>query len=159
MSSSEGTSKGLFESDQKPLFCRIDARPEDPTQITCDYIGPPDKQSNLRPVVRHISPRETETSRKLRELRDEVETWNDSFWTKHNKRFYEERQEYVEKFRKTADQAMTADEMSVFYKEFLDKNWRLHFYYNLSWYIKNWTLLFMSLRVEMESLLIRRKKD
>lgn len=70
---------------------------------------------------------------KLRELRDEVELWNHNFWTKHNKRFYEERQEYVEKFRKTADQAMTADEMSVFYKDFLDRNWRLHFYFNLSW--------------------------
>lgn len=123
-----------------------------------DYIGPPDKQSNLRHVVRCIPANESDTARKLRDLRNEVENWNHTFWTRHNKRFFDERLAFVETNRKSVEQAMTADEMSVFYKEFLDKNWRLHFYYNLSWYIKNWTMLFLALRVELESLSKRREK-
>lgn len=91
-------------------------------------------------------------------MRNEVEQWNHNFWAKHNKRFYEERAAYVDANKKTAEQALTADEMSVFYKEFLDKNWRLHFYYNLSWYIKNWTMTFMAMRLEFESLVKRKEK-
>lgn len=135
----------------------INYRPE-PGTMPEDYVGPPDKQSNLRPVVRCVTPNETETARKLRLMQNDVESWNHNFWTKHNKRFYEERQAFTEANRKAADQALSADEMSVFYKEFLDKNWRLHFYYNLSWYIKNWSMLFLALRVELETLTKRRNK-
>ena len=128
-------------------------------KVTEDYIGPPDKESNLRPVVRAVLPNETETARKLRQLQNEVEAWNHTFWARHNKRFYEERKAYMEANKKGDDQALTADEMSVFYKEFLDKNWRLHFYYNMSWYIKNWTMLFLSLRMQIEKLARRKNNE
>jgi len=46
--------------------------------------------------------------------------------------------------------------MSEFYKAFLDKNWRMHFYYNISWYMKNFELLFLSARVNIEKLALRK---
>lgn len=45
--------------------------------------------------------------------------------------------------------SITADKMSEFYKLFLNKNRKLHVLYNFSWYIKNFQLLFLSLRVEV----------
>lgn len=55
--------------------------------ITSDYIGPPDKLSNLRPVLRHIPKDETPIERELRLKKIEIEEWNQKFWTIHNKKF------------------------------------------------------------------------
>lgn len=65
------------------------AHKPDPQAVKCDYIGPPDPQSNLRPYVRHHDENETPLARSLRLKRTEVEAWNVDFWTRHNKRFYE----------------------------------------------------------------------
>lgn len=61
----------------------------DPHLIKYDYIGPPDKESNLRPYVRCLPENESGFALLLRTKRIEVEEWNQSFWSKHNKRFYE----------------------------------------------------------------------
>lgn len=52
-----------------------------------DYIGPPNKLSNLRPIVRHVSENETALQKKLRLVRIETEEWNQRFWEKHNHKF------------------------------------------------------------------------
>jgi hypothetical protein len=44
---------------------------------------------------------------------------------------------------------LTADEMSVFYKTFLDKNWKVHVQYNAEWYRKNIALVILALRVKI----------
>lgn len=64
---------------------------ERPEQIHLknDYIGPPDKDSNIRPIVRHSSPIETELEYTLRNRQNEIQQWNQEFWTSHNKRFIE----------------------------------------------------------------------
>lgn len=61
----------------------------DPRCIKCDYIGPPDKDSNIRPFVRCIRSNESNVERKLRMKLLDVEEWNHSFWSRHNKRFYD----------------------------------------------------------------------
>lgn len=64
-----------------------------PNSVTHDYIGPPDANSNLRPIVRHsisgFERTETESAYLLRTRRLEVENWNQAFWSNHNKRFIE----------------------------------------------------------------------
>lgn len=55
--------------------------------IDRDYIGPPDKTSNLRPVVRHVPEDESPLQKELRLVRIETEEWNQQFWANHNKRF------------------------------------------------------------------------
>lgn len=59
----------------------------DVSMIDRDYIGPPDKLSNLRPIVRHEPENETALQKKLRLARIEAEEWNQLFWAKHNQRF------------------------------------------------------------------------
>lgn len=50
---------------------------------------------------------------------------------------------------------LTADEMSEFYKKFLDENWKTHLQYNAVWYKKNFTLLLLALRVSFEKGLLK----
>lgn len=57
--------------------------------IDRDYIGPADKLSNLRPVVRHSAENESSLKKQLRLARIETEEWNQQFWASHNKRFIE----------------------------------------------------------------------
>lgn len=76
MCTSVKSAKGFFE------------RP-DPRCIKYDYIGPPDKDSNIRPFVRCIRSNESNVERKLRMKLLDVEEWNHSFWSRHNKRFYD----------------------------------------------------------------------
>jgi len=61
----------------------------DPNLILKNYIGPPDKESNLRPIIRYIPENETVAQKVFRLRCIEVENWNQNFWSQHNKRFYE----------------------------------------------------------------------
>jgi apoptogenic protein 1 len=75
----------------------------------------------------------------------------DKFWRNHNERFITEKDEFVEKNKQPGEDSVPADKMSEFYKAFLDKNWRMHVYFNLSWYIKNFELMFLALQVNLQS--------
>lgn len=50
---------------------------------------------------------------------------------------------------KTSEAPLSAEEMSVFYKAFLDKNWKTHLRYNFEWYKKNAELVLLHLRVKI----------
>lgn len=132
--------------------------------VASDYIGPPDRDSNLRPFVRRepagFERTETESEYELRTRRVQVEQWNQEFWSRHNRRFVEEKEDFVQTQRMLTggSEAIGADKMSEFYKEFLDKNWRMHFLYNVSWYMKNADLLMLSGQVTVQKLLRRRRE-
>ncbi|GJQ71549.1 hypothetical protein Trydic_g11257 [Trypoxylus dichotomus] len=101
-----------------------------------DMIGPPDTVSNLRPIIRKRLLHETALQRQLRELQDKTQEWNQKFWFEHNTKFIQERQNFIKSHKISIDQKriLTADEMSEFYKKFLDDNWKTHFNYNFEWY-------------------------
>lgn len=64
----------------------------------------------------------------------------------------QERKEFEKQIKSRpgrSEKPLTADEMSVFYKKFLDKYWKTHFWYNVEWYKNNITLLILAFRVEM----------
>ncbi|KPJ07392.1 UPF0671 protein CG14806 [Papilio machaon] len=116
-------------------------------------VGPPDPVSNLRRIVFKQPNDETKLEKKYRELRMDVQEWNQKFWTQHNSSFFQEREEYLKQNLPEGKQTLTADEMSVFYKSFLDKNWKAHLTYNLQWYKKNITLLKLAIQVRIRRLL------
>lgn len=64
-------------------------QPPNPKKISTDMIGPPDPVSNLRRIIFKQSVNETELEKKYREMRAEVQDWNQNFWTEHNSRFYQ----------------------------------------------------------------------
>ncbi|KYB25412.1 COA8 family protein CG14806, mitochondrial [Tribolium castaneum] len=137
-----------------PVF--LEKSVEDPVIVVSetddvDLIGPPDPLSNLRPIIRKCLRDETPLQRQLRQMQDATQSWNHDFWAKHNTNFIKKRQEFVQ-LRQSQGEArqLTAEEMSDFYKSFLDQNWETHLNYNLEWYRRNFVLLFLAFRVSLE---------
>ncbi|XP_071445898.1 COA8 family protein CG14806, mitochondrial [Hetaerina americana] len=131
----------------------------DPKKIKSDLIGPPDPVSNLRPLLFKISETESILEKKFRLQREEVQNWNQSFWLQHNNNFYKQKQDYIHKSTQNNEccspekKALTSEEMSSFYKDFLDKNWEIHHKYNMEWYKKNFQLLLLSCQVKWDSII------
>ncbi|XP_014100594.1 COA8 family protein CG14806, mitochondrial-like [Bactrocera oleae] len=140
----------------KYKFSDLSEKP-DPRTITKDYVGPPDKLSNIRPYVRHIPKDETALEMRLRQRQEEAEKWNHDFWSNHNKNFYQEREEYVKSHGAAKNGDVSADKMSEFYKAFLDKNKNTHLCYNFSWYLKNFEMLKLDFIVSVKRALKRVK--
>ncbi|KAK9880096.1 hypothetical protein WA026_008611 [Henosepilachna vigintioctopunctata] len=117
-----------------------------------DLIGPPDPISNLRPIIRRRFVSETKLQEELRQKQDATHQWNQKFWSIHNTKFIKEKQKFIDDQQKAGQEKhqLTAEEMSEFYKRFLDENWKIHMDYNFQWYKKNFTLLFLALRVSIE---------
>ncbi|KAM8948004.1 cytochrome c oxidase assembly factor 8 isoform 2-T2 [Lycaon pictus] len=112
-----------------------------PPRKSCrDWIGPPDKHSNLRPIHFYIPESESPLEQKLRQLRQETQEWNQQFWANQNLTFRKEKEEFIHsrlkakglELRSGSGQKATldAEEMADFYKEFLSKNFQKHMYYN-----------------------------
>ncbi|PKK31257.1 apoptogenic 1, mitochondrial, transcript variant X1 [Columba livia] len=111
-----------------------------PPHSRSDWIGPPDKHSNLRPVIFYVPPEESPLERRLREARQEAQACNQRFWAQQNRAFCQEKEEFIYSRLKakgleirddTGKKAtLNAEEMADFYKDFLSKNFRKHMQYN-----------------------------
>ncbi|XP_046997308.1 COA8 family protein CG14806, mitochondrial [Schistocerca americana] len=148
-----GISQTVNVCNTIPFLVRCLSRDIKPAvkNIKNDLIGPPNQLSNLRPIVFHIPENESAIEKKFRLEREETQKWNEAFWATHNKRFFKERDEYI---TANSDQKvpLTADEMSVFYKSFLDEHWKIHMRYNAEWYRRNVSLLFLAIRVKLHKI-------
>ncbi|KAK0143612.1 Apoptogenic protein 1, mitochondrial [Merluccius polli] len=124
---------------------------------THDWIGPPNKLSNIRPITYHVPPEETALERRLRMLRQQTETWNHEFWAHQNVTFSKEKEEFISSQLKAKGMAardeqgrkhtLNSEEMAVFYKSFLDTNRTRHANYNKEWYRRNFTITLLMGRV------------
>nr|XP_020769110.1 apoptogenic protein 1, mitochondrial isoform X1 [Odocoileus virginianus texanus] len=140
--------------------CRKVSRFCPPRKSRHDWIGPPDKYSNLRPIHFYIPENESPLEQKLRELRQETQEWNQQFWADQNLTFHKEKEEFVRlrlkakglDLRTESGQKATlnAEEMADFYKEFLSKNFQKHMYYNRDWYKRNFAITFFMGKVALE---------
>ncbi|XP_064180756.1 cytochrome c oxidase assembly factor 8 [Anguilla rostrata] len=122
-----------------------------------DWIGPPDRLSNLRPIIYHIPENESPLERRLRHLRQETEDWNHQFWSSQNVTFSKEKDEFIHRFLKAnglsrrdengRKRMLSTEDMAVFYKDFLEKNCTKHSNYNKEWYKRNFTITLLMGRV------------
>ena len=68
-----------------------------------------------------------------------------------------EREEYTKKVLKkrypndNTKTTLNADEMSEFYKEFLDRKWSSHLQFNIEWQRRNFTIVFLSMLVLIQN--------
>lgn len=125
-------------------------------------MGPPDRLSNLRPIIYHIPENETELERELRKLRQETEDWNHEFWAKQNVTFSKEKDTFIvanlkakglsERDDKGRKRALNSEEMAVFYKSFLDTNRIRHANYNKEWYSRNFSITMLMGRVALNNI-------
>ncbi|KAM5128974.1 cytochrome c oxidase assembly factor 8 [Mantella aurantiaca] len=131
-----------------------------PAQSKHDWIGPPDRYSNLRPIRYFIPNDESHLERRLRELRQETQEWNQRFWENQNITFFKEKEAFIisklsalglglkdEQGRK---RTLNADVMAEFYKEFLSKNIEKHARYNREWYKRNFEITFLMGKVKLQ---------
>lgn len=127
-------------------------------------IGPPDPVSNLRPIEIQENPQESKSERQLRQLRCETAAFNQAFWHQHNSDFNKGREDFIKKIlsdkyghvpQKTS---ISASEMSVFYKAFLDSKWKSHIDYNLEWQKRNFKILALAFKIKLEKKLVVFKK-
>lgn len=127
-----------------------------PEEEKCDCVGPPDSMSNLRHTRFYVPPEETSLERQYREARTDTQEWNQAFWANHNAQFKKMREEFIqtnlkEKYGDSKGQKrLTADEMSKFYKTFLDEHLHIHKAYNKEWYKRNVRNLLLSARVWLQ---------
>ncbi|XP_039224861.1 cytochrome c oxidase assembly factor 8 isoform X2 [Crotalus tigris] len=91
-----------------------------PSDSCCDWIGPPDQYSNLRPEKEEFVC--SRLKAKGIQPRDE----------------------------KGQKVSLTAEEMAEFYKDFLSKNLEKNVYYNREWYKRNFTITFLMGQVAFE---------
>ncbi|XP_036605584.1 skin secretory protein xP2 [Trichosurus vulpecula] len=147
------------------------AEPEDSTQSrtsgfcpprkSChDWIGPPDRYSNLRPIKFYIPENESPLEQRLRKLRQETQEWNQQYWANQNQTFSKEKEEFIHSRLKARGlglkdetgkkRTLNAEEMADFYKEFLSKNFQKHMYYNRDWYKRNFTITLFMGRVALQ---------
>lgn len=59
----------------------------EPSKICQDLISKPDPVSNLRQIKFFIPKNETKLEKLFRNEREDVQKWNNTFWTRHNKAF------------------------------------------------------------------------
>ncbi|KAK3591287.1 hypothetical protein CHS0354_004336 [Potamilus streckersoni] len=132
-----------------------------------DWIGPPDPVSNIRRVHFRVSENEAPYERRLREERAKVQEWSHQFWKKHNTSFVQLKGEFIKQklAKKSASRettmaniTITPDEMSEFYKKFLDDNYEVHKNYNWEWYKKNISLTWLTLKANLLNIITRRNK-
>lgn len=79
--------RGPFSCMLTPRFLLKVSRFCPPRKSHHDWIGPPDKYSNLRPIHFYIPENESPLEQKLRELRQETQDWNQQFWADQNLAF------------------------------------------------------------------------
>ncbi|KAF9334993.1 hypothetical protein BGZ91_010653 [Linnemannia elongata] len=115
----------------------------DPAQNRDKFlVGNPHPVSNLRPVLYPIPANESKEDRLFRERCERVDAFNQNFWVNNNAMFNKAKAEFEEKVRATnGNQPVTTDELSVFYKDFLDKAYDRQLNYNKQWWIENIGLL------------------
>ncbi|NP_001291149.1 apoptogenic protein 1, mitochondrial [Esox lucius] len=133
-----------------------------PADSKHDWIGPPHRLSNLRPIIYQIPENETELEKQLRILRQETEDWNHAFWTNQNITFNKSKEAFIlsqlkekgmtEKDEKGRKRSLHSEEMAVFYKHFLDENCIRHNNYNKEWYRRNFTITLLMGRVAFHKL-------
>ncbi|TEA40293.1 hypothetical protein DBR06_SOUSAS8210252, partial [Sousa chinensis] len=132
-----------------------------PRKSCHDWIGPPDKYSNLQPVHFYIPENESPLEQKLRELRQETQERNQQFWANQNLTFLKraEKEEFIDsrlkakglELRAESGQKATlnAEEMADFFF-FLRKHFRKHMYCNRDWYKRNFAITFFMGKVALE---------
>lgn len=150
--------------------------PMPPPQFpTRDWVGPADKKSNLRQVIWAQPEHESKAEREYREMRTATHEWNHQFWAQQNERFIKAKEEFVnaclsqkqtelENLAESEDtstgikQVLSAEEMAMFYQQFLKDNQEEFRQYNRNWYRRNFALLWPATKANIFKLINNSKR-
>ena len=124
--------------------------PENPDK---DWVGPAHPVSKLRMCKIAKPLNETPLEKYYQHQRQSVYDKNQLYWEQHNNEFNKLKKEFTEKRLKEINKedvtTVDAEEMAVFYKQFLNDNYTKHLNYNKWWYKKNLYLVFLALKLKL----------
>lgn len=121
-----------------------------------NLVGPRHHSSNIRKIVFARLNNETTKERYFREQQQELNTWNQNFWGKQNEKFNKSKKAFLQlrsKNLETETNKELADELSKFYRDFLDGNYNVHSQYLRDWYRRNFHLLWTGIQVSVFKIL------
>ncbi|XP_002730791.1 COA8 family protein Y39B6A.34, mitochondrial-like [Saccoglossus kowalevskii] len=132
-----------------------------PSQVQNNWIGPPDKLSNIRTVKYGIPENESKVKKEYRLMREETDKFNHLFWTEHNAAFIKAKEIFIEsKLDGSGDKlvdedgtkhVLTAEEMAEFYRDFLNCRHQELKDYNREWYKRNLQMLWPAIKANIHS--------
>uniref|UniRef100_A0A0N4ZRJ0 Apoptogenic protein 1, mitochondrial n=1 Tax=Parastrongyloides trichosuri TaxID=131310 RepID=A0A0N4ZRJ0_PARTI len=116
-----------------------------------DWVGPPNRISKIRPIKLRIVENETNIEKNYRIAREQLNMWNSKFWENHNLEFERQRDEFIKNRKNELGKLgnVTANDMSTFYKKFLNDEYAALSHYNKTWYMRNFQLLWPAFKVNM----------
>merc|ERR1712126_48983 len=124
--------------EAEPTFHRHETPPQ---MEKTDWVSQPDKESNIRKII-YAKKNNNEL---LSKQRDEMYEWNHDFWKHHNNKFYAEKKFFIDDTNAASGRPMdVSDNLSTFYKDFLDKNHDTYMSYGRELYKRNLKLLWTS---------------
>ena len=95
-------------------------------------VSSPHPVSNLRLLRYEAKEGESVAEQQLRRMQSELQEWNQSYWEDHNCLFNEQKAAFMEQESRSRDRtSLSHDELSVFYKRFLDENRAKHMRYSM----------------------------
>ncbi|CAM0135815.1 hypothetical protein VKS41_001749 [Umbelopsis sp. WA50703] len=127
-------------------------------KVEADMIGTPDPVSNLRPVRYFVSVDETPEDKEWRLHRQRVDDFNESFWSANNALFVNAQADFEDEVRARGEK-VTAEALSVFYKDFLDKAYERQMAYNKQWWKENIGMLYPGAKAAIRQLTRKRKHE
>ncbi|KAG1449984.1 hypothetical protein G6F46_010712 [Rhizopus delemar] len=119
--------------------------------VAADMIGTPDPISNLRPVKYYVLPNETKEEKEWRESCERVDEFNHKFWYENNSMFIKAKADYEEELKMNGKE-VTAEAMSMFYKDFLNKAYDRQMEYNRNWWKMNLSQLYPGFKAAIRSM-------
>lgn len=94
---------------------------------------------------------ESELERQYRLAREELNQWNSDFWAEHNQLFDRQKSDFVERKQQELGRLehVSANELSEFYRDFLNDRHVAMMAYNKEWYRRNLQLIWPALKVNV----------
>jgi hypothetical protein len=81
-----------------------------------------------------------------------TQTWHHEFWSLNNAQFAREKDDFIQAFASKHSRTPTSEDLSLFYKSYLNENHQRHLEYYKQWWLRNLHLLRLGLKAEVLSL-------
>eukprot|EP00128_Syssomonas_multiformis_P011951 Colp12_sorted_trinity150504_noHs@21317 len=102
-------------------------------------LSAPDPVSNIRHREYVLPENATPEELRFKKLQIEIQEFHHEFWTKNNTKFQQYKAKFIEEHG--GKDKVTAEQLSKFYKDYLEENRKIHMAYNLKWWKLNAGLL------------------
>lgn len=117
-------------------------------------VSKPQLLSRLRYVEVIKRQDETRDERAYRLHYEELQKWNNHYWAENNELFNKSKADYIKRNFGNIDEqeALSHDQLSDFYRDFLEENRDRHVEYNRIWYGNHLSLLSNSINAKLSRL-------